>query len=211
MHRINNMSRGGWIVVGFVVALLLVPSGVAMAAVLKYTGIEGTSTNKADVTAANQLLTTEALPTKYQDYQGFVNGTAGGSDCETVGAPIPSGDAFVIQQVEVDVTGADAPFPYSGGAISQSDFGVFADSAIQACHAGLAIVAGAAPGGQVGNVAIPLVPGYVVPGGYRIDAQGLGLAGYFNVTGYLVPSADAPATPQVVANGQLQLHPLHTP
>jgi hypothetical protein len=30
MSRIKNMSRGGWIVIGIMVAILLVPSGVAV-------------------------------------------------------------------------------------------------------------------------------------------------------------------------------------
>jgi hypothetical protein len=203
MLRIKNMSRGGWIVVGIVVAVLLVPSGVAVAKALAYSGIEGTSHNKADVTPAQQLLTTEALPSKYQDYQGFIDAVEGGTDCERVGSAIPSGDAFVAQQIEADVTGADSPVPYTGGDVPQSDFGVFADSASDACAGGSAIVAGDAPGGQVGDVAIPLVPGFVVPSGYRIDVTGVGIGGYFNVTGYLVPSADAPSTPQVVTNGKM--------
>jgi hypothetical protein len=41
MSKLKNLSRGGWIIVGVIVALVLVPS-VAVAAV-SYTGIEGTS------------------------------------------------------------------------------------------------------------------------------------------------------------------------
>jgi hypothetical protein len=62
MHRIKDMSRGGWIVIGVVIALLLVPSGFAAAAALKYAGIEGTSGNKADVVPGGQLLTAGNLP-----------------------------------------------------------------------------------------------------------------------------------------------------
>ncbi len=67
MSRLRNMSRVGWIVTGVVVALVLVPSAAfATARALKFTGIEGTSTHKADVTAAQQLLTTEASPASDQ-------------------------------------------------------------------------------------------------------------------------------------------------
>jgi hypothetical protein len=43
------------------VTLLVVPTTAYAAGALKFTGIEGTSTNKADVTSAGQLLTTEAM------------------------------------------------------------------------------------------------------------------------------------------------------
>lgn len=46
-HRIKNLSRGGYILVGFVVAMLLVPSGMAVGAALKYTGIGGAGGRKA--------------------------------------------------------------------------------------------------------------------------------------------------------------------
>jgi hypothetical protein len=53
--RLKNMSRGGYIVVGFLVAMLLVPSSMAVAAALKYTGIEGAGGSKAIVTPAGSL------------------------------------------------------------------------------------------------------------------------------------------------------------
>lgn len=60
MSRLSNMPKMGWFFAGLVVAILVVPAAAGAKAMLKFSGIEGTSTNKADVTGANQLLTTEA-------------------------------------------------------------------------------------------------------------------------------------------------------
>jgi hypothetical protein len=59
MSRIRNLSRGGWIVVGIVVALLLAPTA---AYAFTYTGIIGSDGVKANVTGGGQLLTVENLP-----------------------------------------------------------------------------------------------------------------------------------------------------
>ena len=57
---------------------LALPTGTAAAkAALKFTGIEGTSGHQADVTAAQQLLTTEASPSNYYNNpSGTISGTA---------------------------------------------------------------------------------------------------------------------------------------
>ena len=61
------MSRGGWIEVGILIAMMLMPSGVAVAKALKFTGIEGangitTTENKAGVITAGQLQVAETDP-----------------------------------------------------------------------------------------------------------------------------------------------------
>jgi len=69
-HReVKSTSRGGYIVVGIVATLMLIPTGIAAAAVA-YTGIEGTNgatttVNPAEVTVASQQLTTEANPSTF--------------------------------------------------------------------------------------------------------------------------------------------------
>lgn len=52
MSRLRNSPRAAWFVAGVCVAALLVPTTVGAVVALKYTGIEGSSTNKADVTGA---------------------------------------------------------------------------------------------------------------------------------------------------------------
>ena len=209
MSRLKNMSRGGYIVVGIVMALILVPSGVAAA--LAYNGIEGSSGHEANVSDYGQLLTTPALPSAYRDYHAFQVDSAGGAsgeylECVTA-ATIPTGDAFVAQQVEVDVSAVDSPSSYSGppaGNASNSDFAVLADSPSDGCGFGSYITSGEAPN-TTGNAPIPLVPGYVIPSGYHLDVTTFGMNAAVYVTGYLVPSADAPSSPEVASHGTPQL------
>jgi hypothetical protein len=46
----KNISRAGWVIVGLVAALLLIPT-MAVAATSAYNGIEGSKGNKANVTS----------------------------------------------------------------------------------------------------------------------------------------------------------------
>jgi hypothetical protein len=206
VSKIKNISRLGWVIVGLVAAMLLVPT-MAVAATVAYNGIEGTNgttttQNKALVTSAGQLLTTGVEPTKYVEYLGYgdtADGNSGGFQCETA-STIPSGKAFVAQQINVTVFEVDSPIAYSNpsGVYGGSYFIVRSDSSGNAgsCE-GPSMADGEAPGGTVGNVAIPLVPGYVVPSGYAIDVYTQGLSADIWINGYLVPSADAPPTPNV--------------
>jgi len=56
MSRIKNLSRAGWMIVGIVVTLILVPTGAAMATIAN-AGIEARSAYKANVPPGLQLLT----------------------------------------------------------------------------------------------------------------------------------------------------------
>jgi hypothetical protein len=210
VSKMKNISRAGWVIVGLVAALLLVPT-MAVAATVTYNGIVGANGNKANVSYAGQLLTTPALPSKYEQYLGAANsegGFNGGSECALV-TTVPTADAFIVQDVEVDVAAADAPTSYSGppnGTSSQSRFFAYADSGSQACNgSGDPVTSGDAPGGTVGNVNIPMVPGYVIPGGYSLEFLVTGMSAFVWVTGYLVAKADAPSTPQTVTHGAFAL------
>lgn len=200
MSKFKSIPKFGWFVVGVAVTALVVPTSVAAAGgVLKFVGIEGANANKADVTAAQQLLTTEAPPPSYQEYFHGVLATAGGTDCENIGSAIPSGQALVVKQVQVTVTGADGTSAYPTGTTSDSEIFLHADSPsgpTSGCGEGVQFAAAVAPAGLVGNVTIPLPPGYVIPSGYTISAFAQGMEATVWVTGYLVPSADAPALPQ---------------
>jgi hypothetical protein len=212
MFRVKRMSRGGWIVTGIVVGLLIVPSGVAVAKALAQTGIEGTNgttttLNEAGVTSAGQLLTTQATPNNYEDYTTDLAANGSSYECLNL-AVIPSGKAFIVQQVEMNVIAADSIHSDSEGTSTSDDWDVFADTAAFGdCGLGSVITNGVAPGGTVGNVAVPIVPGYVVPSGYALDADATGFTGVVWVTGYLVPSSDSPSTPEVTHGKALS--PLH--
>jgi hypothetical protein len=218
--RIKNMPRFAWFIIGIAVTVVLVPS-VAVAAGLKFTGIEGVSKNQADVTPANQLLTTEASPTKFVQYIGIVEAAYGGSGCSSL-ATIPAGDSFVIQQVQADVSQADQPqyFSYTNY-LNQTAYDQTSDSSFSIDYGGACpdptnyIITGEAPAGGVGNVTTPLQPGFVLPSGTNLSATAVGMSATLFVSGYLVPSADAPSiTPRVVKHadaGRLPAHHVVTP
>ena len=104
MTRVKHMSRGGWIVVGILIAMMLVPSGIAAVRALGYTGIEGTNgatstLYKTDVTSAGQLMTADASPsTLFSDSAGV------GVYVESFDVPlvVASGDDLVVNEVRVD-------------------------------------------------------------------------------------------------------------
>ncbi|HLM96942.1 MAG TPA: hypothetical protein VK283_11545 [Acidimicrobiales bacterium] len=115
------------------------------------------------------------MPNKHEEYKATPQsaaGTNGGLQCLTE-ATIPAGDAFVVQQIEVDARGADAPSGCGSpnGNCSSSRFFVLADTAAQDCAGGDFVTSGDTPDGTVGNVAIPIAPGHVVPSGYHLDAS----------------------------------------
>ena len=105
----------------------------------------------------------------------------------------------------------DSPSSYSGppaGYSSNSHFLLNADGTSTGCgsYAGSLITSGDAPNTTMGNVPIPLVPGYVIPSGYKLDVSTSGMDATVYVTGYLVPSADAGSTPEVGSRGAAQLN-----
>jgi hypothetical protein len=205
MSGTRKMPAIGWLVVGFAVALLAFPTAAGANAALKFGGIEGTSGNQADVTGAGQLLTTRAKPSKYEDYEGEIfsaNGLNDGSQCVAVGpSAIPAGKVFVAQQIQVAISAENSSTPYSGphsgtGAAGNILIGVKSPRAYCA-QSGLPVVTDVVPpNGNIGNVSVPLTPSYVIPSGDTINALGSGMNARIFVTGYLVPSADAPTVPQ---------------
>jgi hypothetical protein len=208
MSRIKNMSRGGWIVIGIVVGLLIVPSGVAVAKALAYTGIEGTNgatatLNKVDVTSGGQLLTTEASPSNYEQYGGVLENA-----CTALTPTLPTGMAYVMQNVTVNFLSVLPQLTFGGYSNAQSGVVLYeAATSANYCSSdtgGLVNVA-YPTGGNSGSVDVPFTPGYVVPNGYQIYADETGMSGTAFANGYLVPSADAPVSPQVGTNGKMTL------
>ena len=59
--RLKKVPRSAWLVVGVCIAAIVMPTA-AVASVLTFTGIKGTSGNKADVSTAGQVLTAPATP-----------------------------------------------------------------------------------------------------------------------------------------------------
>jgi hypothetical protein len=202
MPKLKNMSRGGYIVVGIVAALILVPTGIAVAAVA-YTGVEGTNgttstVNHAEVTSAGQLTVTETAPKNYKSYLAEVE--SAGTECVPVSPVLPTGFALDLKDLSVAFLGADAQTTSGstnevGGNIR---FYVAIPSespcVVSKSHPGF-IGDAIAPGGNTGNVDLPESPGFVVPKGYQVYAEGLGATAWVTANGYLIPSSDAPSAP----------------
>jgi hypothetical protein len=108
MSRIKNLSRGGWIVVGMVVTLILVPTA---AYAFTYTGIIGSSGNKADVVPGGQLLTAGNLPSdSFTSLNGGSLPNANTSDtaCVAFGDfTLAASQIALITDVQVNVNTAD--------------------------------------------------------------------------------------------------------
>ena len=185
MRRIQDMSRGGWIVIGVVIALLLVPSGMA-AARTAYDGIIGTSGNKADVTAGGQLLTTEASPGQNWSFV-FQPPTNATTQEELPTAP--SGDLDVINQIQIDTFSDSSPGP---GAF------VYIDNSLHDQSIDSSTLADVNPPG-LGNIVIPISPpqaGFETTFPYStINATVSHLGVTIIVTGYFAPCSEVPGAP----------------
>jgi hypothetical protein len=154
---------------------------------------------------AGQLLTTEAYPTQFVEGQVYVSNTIFRENSYTV----PSGDAFVLQQLDVDAQFVDPPTPESGGDYSESSVSLWADTTSSGCSGGTPVNRTDAAGGNVGNVITPFVRGIVFTSGELVDAFSVGLSGLIFVTGYLVPSADAPSVAHIQSHGNLEIPRSH--
>lgn len=63
MSKLRNVPGVGWFAAGVALTVLLVPTTIGAVVALGFTGIEGTSTHKANVTSDGQLLTSTVNPT----------------------------------------------------------------------------------------------------------------------------------------------------
>jgi hypothetical protein len=193
MPRIKSMSRGGWIVVGFLIAMMLAPSGIAAATALGYTGIEGTSHNKADVTPAGQLLTTEAQPSDLlggssSDW-GEIIGTSATPTYTVFTAS--SNQAVVMDSLSLNVT------YWSSSGISAATYSLFVGNSACSETVGDWFIE-ISPTGY-GTTEVPLTPGVAVPAGDALcsdaGAEGGDYEVFATAMGSLVPSSSVSDAP----------------
>jgi len=97
LSKIKNMKGGMGFLAGILVMMLLIPS-VAVAAGLKFTGIEGTSGNKADVTPNQELITTSGNPG-----QLFQEGNVAVNPGATLWSPATN-KALIVQNVSINTS-----------------------------------------------------------------------------------------------------------
>jgi hypothetical protein len=191
MSKIKNMPGVAWLVIGILVTLLVIPS-TAYAAALKFTGIEGSpSGNKADVTGAGQLLTTEAQPPNL-----FGNSTSdvgeatvnSGGSSKAVILNAPSDQALVMNELVVDVSA------WTSTATVNTWYELYIST--NSCAGEVEYWYEYVNPTGLGSTQFPLTPGVPIPAGDALCVTGNSGTGtfelYVSATGSLVPSASVP-------------------
>jgi len=191
VKRIRNRKVPGvaWLVVGVTVTALALPTaayaGGAAKAVLKFTGIEGTSTNKADVTASGQLLTTEVNPGSAtphawggSEVSDFVNASTAGTCVPFENLNLPSNENFILTELQIDVNADPTP-----GAPAWAE--VFTDSNCS----GTPVTVDNPP--TIGNQVVPILPNITTVGPDGNIAGGNGNYLSLEVSGGVQASATA--------------------
>lgn len=174
MSKIKGVPKFVWFVAGALVAVLLVPSGVALAkGTLKFTGIEGTSTNKADVSPAGQLLTNEADPSSFVTTPLI-------DSCTSGSYTVPSGFAFIITAVN--------SYPHS----TTGEIDLFDGPASSPCES---LLEATLTPSTANTVHQDFQPGIAVPAGDGLGVDNeAGASGTVEVYGYLVPAVAVAGT-----------------
>jgi hypothetical protein len=178
MSKLKQVPRFGWFVIGIVVAVLLVPTGVAAAkAGLKFTGIQGTSGSQADVTSAGQLQTATAAPGA-----AFENLHTAGSMQTVVVATPPAGEALIITSVHVNVWGLSGTDPY-----------VYLTTRAGSCTGSTVSFFDEVDPSASGMTVLPFDPGLPIPSTEVLCATAINLSANVETVGYSVASASVPA------------------
>ena len=195
MVRIERISRLGWLPAGAALAAIALPTA-ATAAGLTFTGIEGTSTHKANVTTDGQLLTPQAAPASF-----FASSLAkiaqNGGGVEVPVAVPNQGQALVITSVHVAVTALFGQQNDGSGAF----FYIAANnpsSGLNCTNSEVRPVDNVSPA-ATGTTVLPYDPGVAIPAGDQLcevlatEQNGDEIDETTGVFGYSVPSADIPA------------------
>jgi hypothetical protein len=202
LSRLKHLPRVAWMAIGMAAMLVLVPTGAAAKA-LKFTGIQGTSGNQADVTGARQLLTTEAAPASFSMQQGVVQSYAG-SDCEVV-ATAPAGQALVVKSVDINAFDVMLPNPIPSsppGASATAFMELLAEAAGAPCNVGGSVALAGEPAVvAVGNTTVSFEPGFVLPAGYQLTAVAFSFDADVFTNGYPIPASSAPSVPAARVHG----------
>ncbi len=183
MSRLKSMPAAGWFVAGVAVTILLVPTTVGAVAAMKFVGIEGTSSNKADVTGAGQLLTAPVDPSAmFQDAEIGISEDGVTSPPRNI-TPLGSTTGLIVTMIHVDVdatsAGAYVTFTVNGGPNCGS--GAVVGTYSQSVN----------PAGP-GATELDLSPGLPIPAGDELCGVGAGATLFASVSGYTVPASDVP-------------------
>jgi hypothetical protein len=182
MSRLKSMPKLGWFVAGIAVALLLIPTVAGAKAALKFTGIQGTSGNQADVSPSGQLLTAPASPSNYFSSGSYGIEEAGGSGTRAVFTP-PSGEAVVITTIE----NAYWNVPTSS---TPPSLGLMIATSNSCLAAGSTTFDTTDPPAGNSSATTPITPGQVIPAGDWVCLNAYDLGATVSVWGYTIPQAD---------------------
>ena len=177
--RTRNILAVGAVVV--VTGMLVVPSS-ALAGAFKYTGIEGSNLNKADVTAGGQLLTTETDPGTGESFVD--SGSFSSTSSDTLGMTNAGNYFAVVTQLQIN-TSAD-PSPGSNASVT-----VRVNTTAAPAYDTLASVNPP----SVGDIVIPVSPGLPAQqtdgqNSLQVIVHGTGLDVTVIASGYFMPCSD---------------------
>jgi hypothetical protein len=177
MKSLANMSKAGWLIAGILVAAVIAPSA-AIATSAGLTQLEGSGGQRAAVTNAGQLTTTEAAPSSYEDRLDSADAPST-TACENLPA-FSSSAGFVVKELTIDAY--DVSGPSDGTAVA-----VFLGTGCALKNGVLQIN----PTSN-GDTVIPLSTGLVVPKKGAISFEVFHMGALVTAYGYTVPSKDAP-------------------
>jgi hypothetical protein len=172
--RLKNVPRSAWLVVGVCIAAVVMPTA-AVATALSYTGIEGTSHNKADVSTAGQVLTAPATPSNY-----YATGQVVITGSPTAVATAPAGDGLVLTSLNISVSS------FTTGANYQLLIGN------AACTVGIGGYSHVFTPASGGDTEITFSPGVVIPSGDALCGNEVGASVAITPVGYTGSSAAIP-------------------
>jgi hypothetical protein len=177
MERSGLARRSGWmLVVGLILGALLMPRiAEAVGSIVTIQG--GGSSTKAGVTKGNQLQVAEAAPSSFRVFTI----SSGSNNCVSFGT-IPSNKGFIVKTVNMNV-------PVE----SSSNLVVVVVWPNGSCQGNPMV---SAPTKVVGAYSFPFEPGFAMASGRHFSMQVAagGSVAFVSIVGYLVPSADVPAT-----------------
>ena len=182
MWKVSNLGRTGWMVIGAIGALVLVPSA-AVATATGLTGIVGSSGQQAADTDAGQLATAEAAPGSFEI---LFNANSTTTPC--VSLPVISKtDGFIVTEIEIDTYQLATTPGNSAVAVYHGAGCIGANGFLQVNPPSL------------GLTTAPMDPGYAIPKGGSLSFLGAdGTAANIDILGYKVPAKDVPGYTEVV-------------
>jgi hypothetical protein len=178
LQRIRNLSRGGWLAAGIILALVLAPSA-AIAAATAVTEITGPAGHRAAVTDAGQLTTTPASAGSFEFGGGSEDTTLTTPQCLNL-APFSATAGFVVTQIAVSVTSDPNP--------GTSDIALYEGPG---CHLAGVITELTPP--SLGMTVVPADPCLAIPKNGTLSFAVQDMGALVTVYGYKVPASEISA------------------